>query len=299
MRLPNWVGDVCKSLPTLHALREVGFRVHFVVRHSLAELVAGFDSPVVTVGGGIRGPARALRKIDCDRALLLTTSFGTAAAARLGGVRAVGFRGDYRSWLLHRAVEYPAGEHEVASLWLLGRTAQQTFAPDAVWPESVPERMELPLAAKHRAAADAALATARLDEPFTVLCPMAVGTRDGQSKIWPHWSTASRSLADLGHRLVVCPGPGEEEACEESVPEATVLPRLGLGAYAAVCGRAQQVLANDSGPLFLAAAVGAPVIGIYGVTVRPEVRPLGADFIGSDEGWPGVDDVLSRLPARS
>ncbi len=296
MRLPNWVGDVCKSLPTLHALREAGFRAHLVLRHSLADLVAGFGWPVVTVGGGIRGPARAVRKIDCDRALLLTTSFGTAAAARLGGVRAVGFRGDYRSWLLHRAVEYPTGEHEVASLWLLGRTAQQTFAPDSVWPESVPERMELPLTGEHHAMAKEALAARDVDEPFTVLCPMAVGRRDGHSKVWPHWSAASHRLADLGRRLVVCPGPGEEDACAAAVPEATLLPGVGLGAYAAICARAEQVLANDSGPLFLAAAVGAPVIGIYGAAVRSEVRPLGADFIGSDEGWPAVDDVLSRLP---
>jgi len=258
--------------------------------------VAGFGWPVTVVGTGISGPARALRRIDCNRALLLTDSFGTAAAARLAGLRAVGFRRDYRSWLLRRAVEYPADSHEVEALWLLGRAAQETFAPDARWPESVPERMDLPLAGEHHRAAEAALAAAHIDEPFTVLCPMAVGTRDGHSKVWPHWPAVSRRLADLGHRLVVCPGPGEEEACAAAAPEATLLSGVGLGAYAAICARARQVLANDSGPLFMAAAVGAPVIGIYGVAVAADVRPIGADFIGSDTGWPDVDEVLARLP---
>jgi len=291
------VGDVCKSLPTLHALADAGFQLHLVVRRPLDDMVAGLGWPVTTVGDGILGPARALRQIDCDRALLLTTSFGTAAAARLAGIRAVGFRGDYRGMLLYRAVDYPVGEHEVASLWRLGRAAQELFEPALGWPESMAERMELPLTADHHEAAERALSAAGLEDAFTVLCPMAVGTRAGHSKVWPYWSAASRRLVDLGHRLVVCPGPGEEEASAALVPEAAMLSGVGLGAYAAICSRARQVLANDSGPLFMAAAVGAPVIGVYGTAVRPEVRPLGADFIGSDDGWPSVEDVLARLTA--
>lgn len=297
VRLPNWVGDVCKSLPILHALREAGFALHLVVRRPLDDLVLGFGRPVVTVGRGILGPARTLQRVGCSRGLLLSSSFGTAAAARLAGVRAVGFRMEYRSWLLYWTVEYPIDQHQVASLMSLGRTAHETFEPGGSWPDSSPE-LDLPLTVSHREKAQLALATANIAGSFTMLCPMATGTRrNGRTRVWPYWRELSRRLAGLGHQLVVCPGPGEEQACASAVPEARLIGPVGLGTFAATCTLAEQVVANDSGPLFIAAAVGTPVLGIYGVAVRPRRRPLGADFIGSTDGygWPTVDEVVVRL----
>jgi heptosyltransferase-2 len=295
VRVPNWVGDVCKSLPTLDALEQVGFRLHLAARRPLEALLAGFNRPVIQVGKGVIGPARALRGAGCDSGVLLTTSFGTAAAARLAGIRMVGFREDRRNWLLHRVVDYPMGMHEVDAHVFLGRIAQETFAPSARWPENELATPRLRLTYTHRDEAETALRAAGIREPFIVLCPLATGTRDGQSKVWPHWSEMGRHLATLGRRLVVCPGPGEEEASVATVPEATLLSGVSLGGYAAVCARAEQVLANDSGPLHLAAAAGAPVIGIYGVAVGPTHRPRGADFIGSEQGWPSFDEVAARL----
>lgn len=165
--------------------------------------------------------------------------------ARLAGIRVVGFRSDNRSWLLYRAVDYPMDGHQVAALMLLGRTAQETFKPGGNWPDSSPE-LDLPLTVAHRETAHRVLAAANITGSFTVLCPMATGTRkNGDTKVWPHWR--------------------------------------------------EQVVANDSGPFFLAAAVGAPVLGIYGVAVRPRRRPLRADCRGSADGWPTVDEVLDRL----
>lgn len=294
MRLPNWVGDICKALPALATLERAGFASLLVTRKPLDELVAGLGRPVWTVGKGIFGPARLLRRIDCPNALLLTFSFGTAAAARLAGKRAVGFSGDYRGPLLYRAVEHPVGPHEVDVLVTLARVAQETFAPDCEWPAAVSRTPRLPLADSHRDAGMKALRQHGVDRPFTVLCPMAVGTRAGHSKVWPHWRELSRRLAADGHRLVVCPGPGEEEACAAAAPEATMLQDLGLGAYAAVCAKADRVFANDSGPLHMAAAVGAPTLGIYGAAVPDLCVPRGAAYIGIDGRWPTVDEVLAR-----
>jgi heptosyltransferase-2 len=292
VRLPNWVGDVCKSLPTLAALHRSGFRLHLAGRAWIGDLLAGLDQPLVPVGKGVIGPARALRATACKDGLLLTTSFGTAAAARLAGVRTVGFREDYRNWLLHRAIDYPRGLHEVDALLFLGRLALETFQPAAEWPADISTTPALPLTEAHRAEASQALQDARIDGAFIVLCPMATGTRGGLSKVWPHWRELSRRLAADGRRIVVCPGPGEEDACATAVPEATLLGGLGLGAYAAVCARAERVFANDSGPLHLAAAVGSRVLGIYGLAVRDDSRPRGADFVGSADGWPEVEEVL-------
>lgn len=295
VRVPNWVGDVCKALPALDALRQSGFRLHLVGRPWISDLLAGLDLPMSAVGRGIREPARALRDLGYSEGLLLTESFGTAASFRLAGIRAVGFRGDYRSPLLFRAVDRPNDLHEVTAYWHLGREAQRTFAPRTGWLGSEPTRLELPLVDAHRVVADEALTAAGVEAPFTLLGPAAIGTRGGRSKVWPLWRELTRRLHADGVRLVACPGPDEEDTCAATTPEATQIVGLGLGAYGAVCARAKRVVANDSGPLHLAAAVGAEAYGID-LTGEATRRPLGGRFISRHGRWPTVDEVLAALP---
>jgi heptosyltransferase-2 len=61
--------------------------------------------------------------------------------------------------------------------------------------------------------------------------------------------------------------------------------RTSLGALLALLERAAGVLSNDSGVMHVAAAVGAPVVGVFGSTNPAWTRPLGprATFL-----WRGV-----------
>jgi ADP-heptose:LPS heptosyltransferase len=68
-------------------------------------------------------------------------------------------------------------------------------------------------------------------------------------------STTSHGLGWLGQ------GPGPAH------PGAMPLLRLPLGPLKAVLARARAVAASDSGPMHLAAALGVPVLGIFGSTV--------------------------------
>ena len=52
--------------------------------------------------------------------------------------------------------------------------------------------------------------------------------------------------------------------------------RLSLGGLAALFRRARLVIAIDSGPLHLAAMLGAPVVGLYGPADPVEFGPWGA-----------------------
>jgi len=47
--------------------------------------------------------------------------------------------------------------------------------------------------------------------------------------------------------------------------------------------------------MHLAAAVDAPVRGIFGVGDPGRTAPWGGSFIGSQRGWPDLDAVLARL----
>ena len=305
VRLPNWVGDACMALPALAALRRAGFALRVFGKGWAGDLLAAYPDRVVRLPAGVLAQASALGDAGAIRGVLFTNSFGRALAMRLAGIDAVGYGHEGRSFLLGRRAPRPGG-HEVDAFWRLALAACGDDAawdygvgqPDRRWPRP-PRRLGLQLTTAHRAAAAAALATAGVAPGYVVLCPLAVGTIAGRSKQWPGFPVLARDLLAAGRQVVACPGPGEEAACAAAAPGAALLPGLGLGAYAAVLAGAAAVLANDSGPLHLAAAVDAPVLGVFGVGDPRRTRPWGprAGFVGSAAGWPEPSQVRAALAA--
>jgi len=311
VRLPNWVGDVCMALPALSALEAAGFRPVPAGRGWAVDLLAAHGWPTVALPRGLREASGLLRGLQCRHGLLLTNSLSSAAVFRLAGVAALGHRGDARSLLLGRAIARPAGLHEVAVFWRLARElaawlgvtdpAVPGAPPDrpgrstTPWPDAPPDRLGLRTTAAHEAAAAAALAAA-LPAPgvgFIVLAPLAAGSTRGASKRWPGFAELADRLAGRGLATVCCPGPGEEGEARAALPGTTLLPGLGLGAYASVCRGARLTVANDSGPMHLAAAVGAPVLGVFGPGAPARHRPWSpaARWLGGDGRWPAPAEV--------
>jgi heptosyltransferase-2 len=285
VRLPNWVGDVCMALP---AIAELARRQELVLlgKPWAVDLLAGMPWRVEVLERGHRPlvrQLRALRATGAQRALLFTNSFGSALQCRLAGLAARGYRGDWRSWLLAEAVRRPAVVHEVEVFWRLVQEA----------PEPAPQHLGLQLHPRHREQAAAALLAAGISPPYTVLCPLAAGTAHGRSKLWPAFPLLARGLSEQGVALVACPGPGEEAAAAAVLPGVRLLPGLRLGAYAAVLAGADRVVANDSGPMHLAAAVDASILGVFGVSDPARTGPWSVfgRTVGSSTAWPTVQEV--------
>lgn len=291
VRLPNWVGDACMALPALARLRRAGYRLHCFGRGWAADLLAAEPDAVARLPGGLLADARAIRAAGASRGVLFPNSFGSALRMRLAGVGAVG-HGGLRSILLGRGIARVAGSHEVEAFWRVAGG----LCPHADGP---PPALGLRLHERHSAQAAAALAGAGITGRYAVLAPLAVGTINGQSKQWPGFPLLSRLLSDR-LRLVACPGPGEEAATARAVPGAALLNGLGLGAYAAVMAGSSLVVANDSGPMHLAAAAGAPVIGVFGVSDPGRTRPWGVRTrtVGDARAWPPVDAVAAAACAE-
>lgn len=305
VRLPNWVGDVCMALPAIAALRAAGREPVLFGKRWAGDLLAGMAYRVETLPSGLRAQARAVAASGAREGVLFTNSFGSAFAFWLGGVKATGYRNDLRSWLLGRALPWPRSGHEVESFWRLSLAHVDVDvdvdgnARSVGEGQTPPSALGLRVHQRHRDEAASALTAAGVSGPYTVLCPLAVGQTDGKAKIWPSFPLLCRGLLEAREPVVACPGPGEEQACASALPGAVMLPRLGLGAYAAVLSGSRRVIANDSGPMHLAAAVGAPVLGVFGVSDPGRTSPWSdlASVCGGSQGWPALREVVAAMEA--
>ena len=100
--------------------------------------------------------------------------------------------------------------------------------------------------------------------PHAVLVP---GGRLGWRRIPPAlFSLAGRVLTGLGRSVVVAWGPGEEQLAREvttGVPGARLAPPTNLDELAALLAAAGCTVCNNSGPMHLSVAVGAPTLALF------------------------------------
>jgi heptosyltransferase-2 len=298
IRLPNWVGDVCMALPAVHALSQAGFQPILVGRPWAVDLLAGHSWSVSVLPRATSAAVACLRRLNCPRGLLFTNSFSSAWQFRWAGVPVLGQRGDGRRFLLTRSLARIPGQHEVEVFWRLACAWIDWCAPSHLpLAKMPPANLGLQVTAAHHEAALAALAAYVPANPraYVVLAPLAAGTVAGRSKCWPGFAALAAYLAEQNIVTVCCPGPGEEAQARAAVPNAVCVPGLGLGAYAALCRGALLTVANDSGPMHLAAAIGAPVLGVFGPSAPNRTRPWGPGtrYLGGQGHWPRIEEVVA------
>ncbi|HEY1904701.1 MAG TPA: glycosyltransferase family 9 protein [Myxococcaceae bacterium] len=100
--------------------------------------------------------------------------------------------------------------------------------------------------------------------PHAVLVP---GGRLGWRRIPPGlFAVAGRVLAELGRVAIVAWGPGEEALAREvvaGIPGARLAPPTDLDQLAALLAAAGCTVTNNSGPMHLSVAVGAPTLALF------------------------------------
>ncbi len=301
VRLPNWVGDVVMSLPALTHLTQVGFTPMLVGKGWSRSLLAGYGWETHVRVDGLHARVGQLHDLHRRAArqdarfgarlntLLLTNSFSSAFEAWLARLRPVGYRQDGRGWMLSAAVPPPRDPvHESTRFWRLATTLSGSDMPQ-------PAQLRLQVAPLAQQAADTLLAQHALGGHFACIVPFATGTLNGRPKAWPAFPEFARWLRQL-LPVVVVPGPGGESTLAHAqFAEAIPFEGTDLGTYAGVLRRARLVVANDTGPAHIAAAVGAPLLSVLGPTDAVRHRPWGAHVnVVQQQPWPTLEQVTSE-----
>ncbi len=274
---PTWVGDTVMATPLLRALRQVRpqARITAVCRPGLDELLDGLPWLNETIAVGMRGVsgvlrvARRLRRLRPQAVLLLPNTFRAALVARLGGVPVrIGYRRYGRGPLLtHGLAPPPSGQPVAAPAYYL-RLGAFAVGPDL---GSTDPRLELVVTDAQRDQARRLLQ--RVPRPFAVLCPGA----NRPAKRWPaarFASVADALAARHGLAVVVTGAPAESEVARAVANAATATihdlvasgVEPGLGGLKGVVAEAALMITNDTGPRHIAAALGTPVVSLFGPT---------------------------------
>lgn len=299
VRLRNWVGDVVLAVPMLQRLADAGLDLQLVGKAWAAELLAGHGWPVHPLPGTLRERVWLLRRLKREadagqavQALCLPDSFSSALEFRLAGLPALGHAWEGRRLLLSRSVRRPQGIHELDVYWRLGNALLGQ-------PAALPDRVGLRLAPRHLAQARSLREAHGLPPDCVFICPFAGGTWNRQDKTWPEFANfVANEMSTLDRPLVVCPGPGEEEAiARHQFPQARLLPGVGLGTYAALLRDAALMLSNDTGPGHMAAAVGTPLISVMGPSDPRLWHPWGprVQVLGGLGLWPARQAVWQAV----
>jgi ADP-heptose:LPS heptosyltransferase len=119
-------------------------------------------------------------------------------------------------------------------------------------------------------------------------------------KNWPGFGHLARRLVAAGCAVVLVGGPADGEALaaarEVAGGEVALVADEPLDRVAALLAEAAAVVANDSGPAHLAAALGVPTLALFGPSDPHRWRPRGprAEFLVLGE--PCADCRANAIP---
>lgn len=286
----NWLGDIVMSLPTISALHALcpDAEVTVLVQQAFVPLFRFVEGVHNVIGYGFTSGTRSvvekmvltgkLREGQFDLAVLLPNSFESALLTYLAKIpKRLGYARDGRQLLL---------THKISATQERREAHQAEYYFELVRSVGFQGEMPLPKLAvspEDRVKIRAVLAEKGLppDARYAVFAPFAAY---GETKEW-----GLQNFADLAAKCQrefgfypVLVGTEDDKLKQRSLPPELTNGMLNLCGTTSleqlvrVLAAADLFVGNDSGAMHVAAATGAPTLGIFGSTSPEKTCPLGA-----------------------
>ena len=288
MRLGS-LGDVIHAIPAAAALRARyrDARIDWLVDPRyvpVVQLVDGVDDAIaIDPRGGIGpllGTIRQLRRVGYDAVVDLQGLLKSAVLARAAGARrTIGLPREHlrepMARIFYGETPDPGRDPHVVrkNLMLTGALGVQD------------PRVTFPLKLPRTTAADTVAAVFGA-EGYALINPGAAWP----NKRWPpqHFGALAAEIRErIGVRSLVVWGPGEEGIASlvvgASRGAAALAPKTDVIDLFAIARHAKLMVSGDTGPLHIAAAVGTPVVALFGPTFTERNGP-----------WDRADITISR-----
>lgn len=278
IRMPNWLGDAVMATPVLADLRS-----HFpeanltaMCQGAVSSLLIG--NPHLDEIFSFTRPNGFLRKVQnrdlitrlrqgrYDLGILLTNSFSSAWWLWRGHVKnRVGFAADLRSPLLTQALSFPTEQEHLVT------TYKRLLGPIGIPLSETPPKLYI--SDEEREAALQMLRSWNIPAGAK-LVGINPGAAFGEAKCWPpeRYRETIEKLIQRPDVYVLCFGDDMgaklvHDICKKMPSQ--VLNLAGLTTLRELMALIEQVsvlLTNDSGPMHIAAALGRPLVALFGST---------------------------------
>jgi heptosyltransferase-2 len=292
IRATNWVGDAIMVLPSLRAVRKrfPDAEIAIVTRPYVADIyrdqemcnqIIPYDPKSMHAGfSGREQLAAELRTQKFDVALLLQNAFDAAWLAWRAKIpERIGYARDGRSFLLTKAVTLPRpGEIPAHEKFYYLELLRRAGWLDAVQDQTF---IELHVPEEKRRSADEFLRNSGARSGALRLA-IGAGASYGSAKCWP----PSR-FADVANRLqseadadIILFGTAAETSVSTAISAEMLRRPIDLTGKTAIVdlpallSQCHLFIGNDSGAMHVAAAVGLPVVAVFGPTDPGGTSPV-------------------------
>jgi heptosyltransferase-2 len=278
IRMPNWIGDMVMATPILTDVRKAFPDAHITAmcRTPLSDLLKEdldidelfFFSKVNSFGrrSEQRDIIEKIRRGTYDLGILLTQSFSSAWLFWRGNVkRRLGYKGKCRNLLLTDKLDLPVNIRQQH----LVTTYKMVLAPLGIPVSETKPRLFL----KDKELEEAQTLLKRLGiSPAARLVGINPGAAYGSAKCWlpERFRAVTEKLLKLENVQIVYFGdavtqPLVKEICQ-GLPVTNLAGLTTLRELACLIKLCKVILTNDSGPMHIAAAVGTPLVALFGST---------------------------------
>jgi heptosyltransferase-2 len=284
IRATNWVGDAIMALPALQAVRKrfPQAEIAILALPYVADIYRGQGVADELIGydrkgqhAGIQGKERLAAELKAKKfatALLLQNAFDAAWIAWRAGIpERIGYDCDARGLLLSNAIRVPrAGEIPAHEKFYYLELVKR-----AGWIDALPDVSEISLLVTDEQALRAEQKLQNFGAGHgTMRVAVGAGASYGSAKCWPpeRFAAAINRLMHERKAEIILFGTPAEAAVAAAIQaglDQAVLDLTGkteIAELPALLSRCTVFLGNDSGAMHVAAAVGLPVVAVFGPT---------------------------------
>jgi len=292
IRATNWVGDAIMALPALRAVRKrfPEAEIAIVGRPYVADIyhdqeicnqLIAYDPSGLHKGFSARERlAGELRAQKFDVALLLQNAFDAAWLAWRANIpERIGYARDARSFLLTKAVPLPRhGEIPAHEKFYYLELLRRAGWLDVVHDESF---IGLHVRAEKRRSADEFLCKSGVRQGVTRIA-IGAGASYGSAKCWPpsRFAEVANRLQSEADADVILFGTAAEANVSTAIsvelrrPPIDLTGKTAIADLSALLSQCHLFIGNDSGAMHVAAAVGLPIVGLFGPTDPNGTAPV-------------------------
>ena len=303
VRGTNWVGDAVMTIPALRELRRIFPDAHITL-HTRAwaegifkdadfiDEILSFqnEKPIVKT---IHNQAKVLQKHQFDLAVVFTNSFESALLVKLGKIpERIGYAKEARGVLLTEAVKIPDWKNKKHEIFyylnLVAEIEKKYFETQTVLDKT--PRFELEISEQRKTEAREILEQNGVDLTKKTVAFVA-GSTNSRAKRWKveNFALLNDKIQQKRNANVILLGAKNElDVAFEVSENAEIKPvnltgKTTIDQATAILSICDALIANDTGPAHISAALGTKTFVIFGPTNPETTQPWNSEIIRRDD----------------